>query len=301
MFYIFFKFWRWIILKKLLTKILRFSGLPLLFREVIQRNKVTILLFHDLKIESAEKIFEYLSDNYNLISLNEFIEACKKKDKSKIPKKAAIITLDDGHIANYEILPIVKKYNVPITIFLCAGIINSNRHFWFRHKQLLIPVSALKQKSNKEKITILSKTGFEPEKEFDQPQALTKSQINDMKSFINMQSHTIFHPCLTKCDYAEAKIEIFHSKEILENDYGLIINTLSYPNGDYTDREIALAKEAGYECGITVDYGYNTIYTDLFRLKRICLDDSYDLDNLVVKSSGLWQFFKSKLNKNYFE
>lgn len=281
-------------MNKLLFKILRFSGIAFLFREIIQRKKVTILLFHDLKAKTADKTFAYLKNHYNLIGLNDLINAIDKKDFSKIPPKALIITFDDGHIRNYEMLPIIKKTNIPITIFLCAGLINTNRHFWFKYKNKSISTSHLKLVPNEERLEILSKVGFLQDKEFEQPQALRKEQIDEMSNFINMQSHTLYHPILPKCKYDVAKTEIVHSKDILENDYSLNINAISYPNGDYSDRDIELSKNAGYKCGITVDYGFNTVNTDPFRLKRISVNDTDDLNELSVKASGVWAFIKTK-------
>jgi hypothetical protein len=77
----------------------------------------------------------------------------------------------------------------------------------------------------------------------------------------------------------------------------LKINAIAYPNGDYSDRDITLAKEAGYSCGVTVDFGYNTLDTDLFSLKRLSVNDTSNLDELAVKASGVWQFFKTKNGK----
>ena len=282
---------------KLIFRAIRLSGLPFIFREVIQKNKVSILLFHDISKETAEKVFSYLSKIYNIIDLNDFIKAIEKKNKTKIPKKALIVTFDDGHIRNYEILPIIKKYNIPVTIFLCASIINTNRYFWFKFKNLPTSesdsISELKKKSNEERLNSLSKVGFEQTKEFDKPQALQKSHINEMRHYVNMQSHTMFHPILSKCHENEVRTEIFNSKKLLEREYQLNINAISYPNGDYSERDILLAKEAGYKCGVTVDFGFNTINTDIFRLKRLSVNDTNDIDELIVKASGVWAFIKT--------
>ena len=105
-------------MRNVLFKFLRYTELPYLFREIIQRNRVTILLFHDISPEDADNIFGYLSRKYNIISLKNFIKALDRKDPSLIPQKALIITFDDGHKGNYRLLPIIKKYGVPITIFL---------------------------------------------------------------------------------------------------------------------------------------------------------------------------------------
>jgi peptidoglycan/xylan/chitin deacetylase (PgdA/CDA1 family) len=281
-------------MNKILFRILRFSGIPILFRELIQRKRVSILLFHDLKAETAEKNFNYLTKKYNVICLNDLIYAINKKDFSTIPKKALIITFDDGHIRNYEMLPIIKKTKVPITIFLCAGLINTNRHFWFKHKHNSISTSELKLVPNEKRLELLSKVGFKQDKEFESPQAIQKQQIDEMVPFVNMQSHTLFHPILPKCKYNVAKSEIVHSKEILEDNYGLNINAISYPNGDYSDRDIEFSKGSGYKCGITVDYGFNSANTDPFRLKRISVNDTDDLNELIVKASGFWAFIKTR-------
>jgi peptidoglycan/xylan/chitin deacetylase (PgdA/CDA1 family) len=284
-------------MRKLAFLLLRYSGLPFLFREIIQRNKVSILLFHDISKETAEKTFGYLSRKYNILDLNDFIEACEKRNSNHIPKKAMIITFDDGHKQNYEMLPIIKKYNIPVTLFLCAAIVNSNKKFWFEFTHPSISKPELKRMPNKERLQIMAKFGFVPDKDFGISQALSKSQIDEMKDYINMQSHTMFHPILPQCDFDEAKNEIFKSKEVLENEFGLNINTIAYPNGDYSEREINLSKDANYKCGVTVDFGYNTINADLFRLKRYCSNDTSDLNELIVRASGLWAFLKTRNGK----
>ena len=146
----------------------------------------------------------------------------------------------------------------------------------------------------KKRVEYLSSIGFDIEKEYEQPQALQKEQIEQMKPFVNFQAHTLYHPILPMCDYAEAEKEILQSKQVLEQKFGLDITTIAYPNGDYSTRDIALAKEAGYRCGVTVDFGLNNPHSDLFRLKRISISDTANIDELCVKASGLWGFFKTR-------
>ncbi len=265
----------------------------MLFREFIQKSKVTILMFHDISSETAEKTFVYLKKKYNIIDLNEFIEVSERKDGSKLPKKSIIITFDDGHIGNYEMLSVLKKYSIPVTIFLCSSIINTNRHYWFKYKNLPMEDYKLKLKSNEERLNILSEAGFEQDKEYNETQALQKEHIDEMKEFVNMQCHTMFHPILPKCNDIEAENEIINSKIMLEKEYNFKINAIAYPNGDYSERDVKLVQKAGYKCAITVDYGFNTVESDFFRLKRISVNDTKDLNELIVKSSGVWLFLKT--------
>jgi len=254
-------------------------------------------MFHEISRDTAEQTFSYLHKKYNVIHLNEYLDACKANDKKRIPKNALIITFDDGLLSNYEMLPVIKKYNTPITLFLCSEIINTNRHFWYKHKGLSKPLSYYKVLSNVNRLKALAKDGFIQDKEYKERHALSKAEVIEMSKYINMQSHTKFHPCLPECKYDVAQEEISESKQKLEVEYGFSINTIAFPNGDYSERDIEFAKNAGYTCAITVDGGYNTLKSDLFRLKRFSTNDTDNINELIVKSSGLWFYLKSMIGK----
>lgn len=284
-------------MRNLVFKILRFSGLPFVFRNTVQKNRVSIFMFHDMDTVAAEKCFSFFKKKYNVIGLDTLIDAHDKNDGSSIPKKAAIITFDDGHIDNYKLLPILKKLNLPITIFLCSEIVGTNRHFWFKHKNLKEDeIQELKKLKTNKRLKELKDMGFANDKEFKTPQALQREQIAEMKPYVNFQSHTRYHPILTKSIESDSEFSISRSKTDLEKKFKLNINAFAYPNGDYGNREVQYVKDAGYRCAVTVDPGFNTIRSDMFRLKRISLSDSGNMDEIIVKSSGVWSFIKKITN-----
>lgn len=277
-------------------KLIRYTGLPFLFRELVQRNKVTFLMFHDIDVTKATSAFAFLKRKYNIIGLQEYLEA--RQFGRPLPKKAIVITFDDGHAGNYQLLPIIREMQIPITIFLCSDIVGSHRHFWFRHSKEILPYcEQMKKMSNAKRLETLKCYGYEPSQEYDDTQALTREQIEEMREYVDFQSHTCFHPCLPQCDDETAHVEIALSKEHLEQYYSLQINSISYPNGDYSPRDIHLAQKAGYMCGITVDFGFNDVQTDLFRLKRISVNDGRTKDELIVKASGCFAFLKQIIHK----
>lgn len=280
----------------LVYKALRWSGVAWLWREVVQRRKVTFLLFHDMEAADAERNFGYLKQHYNIIGLNDYLDAVR--NKKHLPNKAVVITFDDGHASNYALLPIIKRMQIPITIFLCSSIVGTHRHFWFRHSTEIKPqVETLKKNLNGQRLETLRQYGFAQEQEYDEIQALSKEQIEEMTPWVNFQSHTCFHPILPQSDYTTAENEIKDSKQQLEETFGLTINALSYPNGDYSERDIYLAQTAGYECGVTVDSGYNGIKSNLFRLKRFSVNDAENTTELMVKASGCYALLKHRLHK----
>ncbi len=283
-------------MSNIIYKALRYSGAAWLWRETVQRGKVTILLFHDMEADDAERNFTYLKLHYNIISLQEYLQAVQTK--SKLPRKALVITFDDGHASNYALLSVLQRLEIPITIFLCSEIVGTQRHFWFRHSEEMKPqVEPLKRLTNQERLRRLQTYGFGQETEYNDRQALNDKEIKDMTSVVDFQSHTCFHPILPQCNETEARHEIIDSKHHLEKRYELKINTLSYPNGDYSMRDIQMAQEAEYTCGITVDSGYNSLRSDLFRLKRFSVNDAHTTEELMVKACGLYALIKHKLHK----
>jgi len=281
---------------KMLYKIVRYSGLPFVFREFVQRYKVTFILFHDIKADLFEQHVHYLLKNYHIISLQQYLDA-RKTPHFKLTPKSLVITLDDGLKGNYDLLPIIKKYRIPITIFLCSSIVCTHRRYWMGVQLSGYPIEVLKRMHASERDHILLTSGFDPMKEFAARETLGSDEIVEMRGYVDFQSHTRFHAILPYCENERAEDEILTSKRELEAKLNSAVTSISYPNGDYSERDLVLAKKGGYELGITVDFGFNTLRTDAFRLKRLCIRDNADRDELIVKATGAWQFLKQFFGK----
>ncbi len=94
------------------------------------KNRVSVLMYHsvggvdelfNVKKEDFKWQMEYLKEkDYNIISLKKFIEL--REEEKVIYPKTIVITFDDGFEDNYyNVFPILKKYNFPVTIFLSTG------------------------------------------------------------------------------------------------------------------------------------------------------------------------------------
>lgn len=275
-----------------LCAILRMTFIPLFFREVIQRHRVTIILYHRIGYDTAKRHLDALKARYNIISLKDYIDARETSSTARLPKKSMIITLDDGHCSNSSLLQLFKAYDIKPTIFLCSGIVGTNRHFWFLEINANLG-ERLKLVSQEERLDELRKIGYTDQKEFGDRQALSSSELSELKGIFDFQSHTVTHPCLTKCTDQKAWEEISESKSGLEKMLDSPITVISYPNGDYSEREVKMAKDAGYRCGITVDLGFNDDGTDLFTLRRICMKDGGGAAEALVRASGLYDLLKN--------
>jgi poly-beta-1,6-N-acetyl-D-glucosamine N-deacetylase len=272
--------------RALVFRLLRFSFLPDLIRHTVQRRRVTILLYHKPDVETLERHLGALRRRYSIISLRTFLDQFSTPQTSQLPERPLVLTFDDGYRENYDLLPLLERERVAITIFICSGIVGSNKAYWFTERKDAerlkeLPDEARSQAIEDGKHAELARTPTR--------QALSDDEIMHMSGpLVDFQSHTVSHPILPRCGTEKAVREIARSRIHLEARYGLDVVALAYPNGDYSDRDLLLTEEAGYACGLTVDAGFNTLGTDRFRLKRICIDDRDGVDELLVKASGLW-------------
>ena len=272
--------------------LLRYSGIPFLLRELMQRRKTTILVYHSLPKARARNHFLTLRARYHIIALADYLRARAADEMWRVPPKSLIITFDDGHRNNFELRQLLEELRVPITIFLCSGIVGTHRHYWWFHTRSASESAACKNMPEAERLTFLSSRGYDVERDYPDRQALSRSEIDALKPWVDFQAHTITHPILPACSDEKAEREIRDCKAELERDYGFNIQALAFPNGDYTEREINLARNAGYSCALTLDCGFNDQNTDPFRLRRVPLPDQATVSELLVKASGLWGFLR---------
>jgi peptidoglycan/xylan/chitin deacetylase (PgdA/CDA1 family) len=286
--------------KEVLTFILRFTGLPFFIRNIYSKQKVTIILYHDPTVSVLDTHLKYLVKRYSFISLDTLVNAIHARNWSSIPPKAMVMTIDDGHKRNYELLEVFKKYNIKPTLYVCTQVVNTSRHFWWQHKGL--DPKPLKKLSNDEKLKYLSEEyQYTPVKEYlcETRQALSLEEMNEMKDYVEFQSHSRFHPILTKCSHEESAIEVSKSKNELEGLLDLKCDHFSFPNGCYYEREINFVKESGYLSSRTTDLGWNDINTDPYKMKAMGITDDASVNLLSLQVCGIPAYLKGVFKRNF--
>jgi peptidoglycan/xylan/chitin deacetylase (PgdA/CDA1 family) len=259
-------------------------------RNTIQRKRVTIIIYHDPDPELFARHLKQLRRRYKCVRLRDLAAAIRSGSGWPLPAKALIITFDDGHSGNFRLMEVVRRYGVPVTIFLCTDIVGTTRGFWFKHVDR---AEALRAVPDRDRLAFLESYGFDPDAPRPDRDALSDGEIREMTGpLVDFQSHTASHPILTQCADAKARAEIFDSRRVLIEKYGFDAYAIAYPNGAHSDRVVQIARDAGYSCGLTTERGFNSPRTDPLRLRRIGIGDQDGIDALVVKSSGFWRVFE---------
>ncbi len=286
------------ILKSLITTDIRFSGIPYILRRTFQKKSTTILMFHRPSAEHLDKVLRALKPRYNIISFSQYLSS-HEGNGDPLPPHSIILTFDDGWASNFSLLPVIEKHKTPITVFLMAGIMDTHRYPWFSAVEDVKLKYEIKTLSDSERIALLKRKNFDETKEYPERIVMNRAEIEALQAsnLVEFGSHTMFHPILPKCTDAKAAREISMSKQKIEELTGQPCRVFSFPNGEYSERDIRICKKAGYQAAVTLDVGYNSLKADLFRLKRISLGDKGSVSDVLVRASGLWTFFKVFLGK----
>lgn len=159
---------------------------------------------------------------------------------AEIPNNSVIITLDDGFEDNYlNALPILKKHNIPATIFLTTGYLGAT-NAW------------------------MTKRGFPERKMLNWEQIQEMSQHN-----IEFGAHTISHPRLPEIDNEAVSNEISISKQTIETTLGKRCNFFAYPFGLFSAENRNQVDRAGFSLACSTRSGFNTTDRDALTLHRI--------------------------------
>lgn len=138
------------------------------------KGRVAILMYHRIVSEKElqryiqpgmyvrNHVFEaqmkFVKENFEIISFNELLKLSKEKKWDK-EKRYCAITFDDGWLDNYTYAyPVLKKNDIPATIFLPTAFIETHEWFW-PEKMSFVLWQFYKRKMSQEQIASMNSIG----------------------------------------------------------------------------------------------------------------------------------------------
>jgi peptidoglycan/xylan/chitin deacetylase (PgdA/CDA1 family) len=98
--------------------------------KALQTNAILAIGFHHPDAKLFKNVITWLGKNgFVFISSSHLIDILDKKEPC--PPGAVWVSLDDGWRGNINnVIPVVIKYNIPITIFICTGAMEDGTYWW---------------------------------------------------------------------------------------------------------------------------------------------------------------------------
>lgn len=243
------------------------------------------------------------------IHLDEWLS--KRTRGEPLPKLSVALTFDDGWRDNYQYaFPILASENVPATVFLVTGLLDTHRVFWpeqvlrfvtarvidesARELRWLLPFlpaeysprapltltqadEVIDRLKALEDETILGYLSDTPQMETDEPvrYILNSAELEAMahNDLVRFGAHTQNHFRLNRIGSAlTLRNEIVGCLRDLGRLERSAVPIFCYPNGDITAAGEQLVKEH-YEAACTTKTGWNPPGRDAFDLRRFNLHD----------------------------
>jgi peptidoglycan/xylan/chitin deacetylase (PgdA/CDA1 family) len=271
------------LLRESFAQAMVYCGIAKAIRSLLWRDRVAFLVYHDPHPDILDKHLEYLKTICHIIPISQANAPGNGRPR-------AVITLDDGHARNEQLLPVFIKHDVRPTIYICSSIVaHARSHWWLDPSAKDADVERLKRLTNQRRLAELGALGYRQDGHTspENTSGLSAAQVEAMRPYVDFQSHTRFHPILTRCDDRECIDEIGGSKREIEELTGAPCEHFAYTNGNYGSREMAELKQAGYKTGRTCDVGWNDEHTDPFRLRAFDIPDDASVTWLVAHLTGI--------------
>lgn len=274
--------------EKLLSKQSTNNFLNIMYHGVVKKDSTYFSPRH-ITAQQFEKQLIYLKKNFDIIDVNEAFD--RNKNKSIPNKKTITISFDDGYLNNLTTaLPLIEKYEIPCTFFISSFCVenaenpilwsdiialinyyikepitidsrtfinlkepNKNQHITDFIKQLP------KEKRDKVINELYTKYDIELKLKSIDPEIWSLMNKHELQQFskskyVKIGSHGHLHYNLGMIDLKDAIDDMSKSKKLLEDAIEKEVNTIAYPDGNYTKEVKEEAKKIGFKHQLAVNY-----------------------------------------------
>ncbi len=229
---------------------------------------------------------DFLKANFDLISFGAI-----ENRRSRSARIQVLLTFDDGFRNNAEVAaPLLRERGIPAIFFVCGPPPQRSCGLWFAYLQMLDRYftgdvltfrdetydltqdrraaslaklrarllalrphpSAMYEAMENELPAI---TGFTTaEQRADEWDVMSEDQIGELASdpLFTIGAHTVDHPFLTLCEFAEAQRQLAANKQWIETLTGRPCQVMAYPVSDYSAEVLRLTAEAGFNWGFSL-------------------------------------------------
>jgi peptidoglycan/xylan/chitin deacetylase (PgdA/CDA1 family) len=256
---------------------LYYSGLIKLARWWIRRSgpHLVILNYHQATGGDLRRHLLYLRRHYRILHLEAALEELympsKNRKQVRGRRTPLVLTFDDGYYDNYTRgLALARELQIPFTLFLAPGYVESGDYFWWREGNRLVSHTQVREATIEGRIYHLDQpeernilaqeilarlcqaTSVAERQEFlravrqalpvppsvapeEKPALPLKwAEVRELEEsgWVSFGAHTMHHPILAYLtDPREVQREVEECRTMLEQQLGHPVRTFAYPIG----------------------------------------------------------------------
>ena len=291
------------------------QGARIIIYHGICRNDHTRFNSIFLTLKTFEAHLQFYKKYFHIISLDDYYQQRFSKERFNI-----CITFDDGFANNYKyVLPLMNKYQVPLTFFITAirdaeyDILWNDffaiaqkygpQQFQFNNEKFykdrdgryvskatgkilkdLLQADDFNKKAAMMKVLepMVSFKNKLQDKDYWLQMTQEEIKILSTSPLANVGCHGYYHNDLSAISITEARNEIFRSKQWLETITGKEINAIAFPYGAYSRDVVREAKSAGFNQLLGMDFLFPEDDADPTLRERFTVNPYITVNNQMI-------------------
>ena len=277
-----------------------------------------------------QKVFaeqmQYIKRYYRVLSVKQMAEELKDAGARG---QAVVVTFDDGYVGTFtEAFPLLQKYDIPATVYLTAGAIETGEIAWYDRiflrfqragsylrvaldtpREFHLTSYAARIDAAAEVVTYLRSVSDEQRlrwcAKFEQAIPLGAEDLRGAmmswrqvrvmhKAGVSFGAHTMTHPVASRLRPEVLRQEVCESKRLIEDRIAGSVADFAFPFGKPQDCGTVGApflQPLGFRTALTTIVGVNTSGADAFRLRRMNIGGDCTVATFALALQSL--FFSS--------
>lgn len=262
-----------------------------------------VALMGDPTASQLESLITFLKRWFKFATVRECVE--RWSAGQEVDPYTLLLTFDDGYADMCdELLPVLRRQQVPATVFVTTGSIGGAYITWFQRLFSAVEWTSRKQlpdfpgvpplplRTPRQRVEAIEAVSAQQmhneaaawERLIDRlcdalgwdgnikgERMMTWDQVEELhgSGLVQIGGHTVTHPLLYECSPEQARAELEDCAAELRGRLGLDFLPFSYPQGRVNPPWVQqLVREAGYACAFTGRKAANTSRTPLYSLGR---------------------------------
>lgn len=273
---------------------------------LLGRSQLRVLAFHGiLDTAGFRQQMEWLVGHCTPVTASQVVDAFSGVP---LPPRAVWVTFDDGHPSVVENgLPVLESFEIPATMFICPGVIDTNKPFWWQviekgmdlaidsDKHTLSNTDLIRAKALPDPVRrrfvdqVLDRIEEISGMPFTSPQLSTADLRLWVEHGHSLGNHTWDHPILDQCTHDEQRRQVVLAHEWMVGNLNPDLLLFAYPNGNWTKSSEEVLRLFGYHAATLFDHRVSDV-VDPLTISRLRTNADGDLSRFRATVSGTHPF-----------